>query len=128
MTPAERTSPEIEAPGSREKQKRLKLDRSTKLGNVLLALVERRHDGLNRFDAMRLCHDSVLPSTISSLFHEYGIEFDREFERIPGHAGSVVDVVRYRLTDKGYADAVRLLGLHEKAATAPSCGAQEALI
>lgn len=87
----------------------LKLKAGTKRAGVLRSLLDRGRSGLNCFEAVRLCHDYVLRSTISDLRREYGFTFSRKWEKIPGHGGSRVDCVRYWLSPEDEARARDLL-------------------
>lgn len=81
----------------------------SKRAGVLLALLERGQRGLNRFESERLCADHVLPSTVSELCRDFGLEIPRELETVPGHAGKPTECSRYRLSAEDVAKARRLL-------------------
>ncbi len=69
--------------------------KSTKLGNILRQLVNRK--SLNRFEAEHH-HDHCLNTTISTLQNGHGIIIDRERETIPCLNGAAtVSVNRYWL-------------------------------
>lgn len=85
-----------------------KLRSGTKLRKVLAALASGR--GLNRFEAYRELHDSVLNSTVAKI-ERPGVVVARRPEIVPGHAGSRVACSRYWLTDENCKMATRLLGL-----------------
>ncbi|MBI6947096.1 hypothetical protein [Pseudomonas koreensis] len=66
----------------------------TKISRVLEHML---NDGsLIRFEAERL-GDHCLHSTISSLANGYGLQFDRQLERVPNHWGEPCTVTRYTL-------------------------------
>lgn len=89
----------------------------TKAAAVLKVFLDRGEHGLTCFEAVRLAHDYVLRSTVSNLQIQHGLVFQRRNERVPGHAGSVVDCTRYWLDEKGRQRAAELLGIsHEVAA------------
>lgn len=97
-------------PGSREQlEKSTRLDPTTKLARVLRVLLERGDRGLTCFQAVELAHDYVLRSTISELYHRYGVTFTRIPERVPGYSGSIVDCTRYVLDNDGRTRAAELL-------------------
>lgn len=79
------------------KNNQLILNPNTKRAGVLRTFIERGEHGLNCFEAVRLAHDYVLRSTFSDLKRDYGLEFLRKWEQIPGHNGSRVECVRYWL-------------------------------
>jgi len=80
---------------------------TTKLAAVLAELARGR--SLNRFEAERICHDHVLPSTVAEI-QARGIRVDRHEETVPGHAGSVTRCARYSLAPEEAAKAAVLLG------------------
>jgi len=87
------------------------LELGSKRAAVLRIFLDRGAAGMNCFEAVRLAHDYVLRTTVSQLKRYHGVAFHKVYEQRPGHAGSVVDVVRYRLTPEGAAMARFLLGL-----------------
>lgn len=90
-------------------QKRIKA--GTKAAAVLKLFVERGELGLNCFEAVRLAHDYVLRTSVSNLTLQYGLVFNRRFEQVPGHGGSTVECVRYRLSGESRERACELVGL-----------------
>ena len=90
--------------------KRFKLNPNTKRAGVLRLFLQRGDRGLNCFEAVRLGHDYVLRSTVSDVGRDFGIEFSREWEKVPGHNDSVVDCVRYRLTPESTSKVRKMLG------------------
>ena len=86
------------------------LAKDSKIASVLRVFLQRGDTGLNCFEATWAAHDFVLRSSVSVLTRHHGVEFAKTRERVPGHAGSVADCVRYRLTPAGEAQARKLLG------------------
>lgn len=86
------------------------LSPKSKRASVLRCFLERGNAGLNCFEAVRLAHDYVLRTTVSECWRYHGIEFAKSYETVPGHAGSEVQCVRYRLTDEGAQRSRELLG------------------
>lgn len=93
-----------------------RLTTGTKRAEVLRIFLERGDSGMTCFEAVRLCHDYVLRSTVSELSRLFGVEFNRRYEQVPGFNGSRVDCVRYSLTRDGAARARRLLSLEGQGA------------
>lgn len=53
---------------------------------------------LNRFEAERIVNDHCLPSSVSTLQHDYGLVIDRAFEIVPALKGrATARVCRYWL-------------------------------
>lgn len=94
----------------REQPSSRRLKAHTKAAAVLRLLMERGERGLNCFEAVREAHDYVLRTTLSNLQVQYGLAFERRWERIPGHAGSAVECVRYWLNEQGLQKAADVLG------------------
>lgn len=92
------------------------LSPDTKRAAVLRAFLERGVRGLNCFEAVSIAHDYVLRTTVSECSRYHGIQFNKRFEAVSGHAGSKVDCVRYTLTAEGAAKVRELLGESLKAA------------
>lgn len=80
--------------------------RLTKTASVLTALYSGQR--LHRFKAERI-GDHCLPSTISSLFHVHGIQFERRTVRVPNRFGTMTPVTEYRLAQSARKQANRLL-------------------
>jgi hypothetical protein len=70
----------------------------TKRAAVLRELLKRGGHGLNRFEAERIAFDHVLPSTISELCSDFGLEIPRFLETVTGHFGKPTDCMRYWLS------------------------------
>jgi hypothetical protein len=66
---------------------------------------------LNRFEAERDVGDHCLHSTISSLAHGYGLNFERQLERVPNHWGQPCDVTRYSLPTSEHQKARTVLAM-----------------
>jgi hypothetical protein len=94
-----------------------RLTAGSKRAAVLKAMLERGAHGLNCFEAVTVCHDYVLRSTIADLQREHGFTFPRTWEQVAGHAGSKVECVRYRLSAEDVAKARALLGMGSPATT-----------
>jgi hypothetical protein len=102
----EHLTPANDAPVAQAKPRRIR--RGTKFASVLTTLLQR--GSLNCFEAVRLCHDYVLRSTVASLRREYGFQFLKQDESVPGHGGASVYCTRYSLTPEDRALALELLG------------------
>jgi hypothetical protein len=76
---------------------------------MLRAFLLLRESGMNCFEAANRHHDYILRTTISDLRREFGVEFDRKYETVPGHNGTKVDCVRYWLSSAGAEKARELL-------------------
>jgi hypothetical protein len=79
----------------------------TKIFSVLAELA--RGTRMTRFDAERLCHDHVLPSTIAEI-QKRGIDVSREDVVVPGHRGTPTHCAEYWLTPEEIEKAAVLLG------------------
>lgn len=90
--------------GSTKKQNAM-----TKNHAMLSAFVKVGLHGLNRFQAYREYHDSVLNSTIPILQKKYNIHFSRERELVPNFTGGTTSVNRYWLDDVNKALAIDAL-------------------
>lgn len=90
------------------KPKRLRL--GTKRASMLRAFLDVGPAGLNCFVAALQHGDFVLRSSVSDLTHQYGIEFYRRHEEVPGRNSSRVHCTRYWLSPEGAARARELLG------------------
>lgn len=86
------------------------LNPDTKCAAVLRVFLERGERGLNCFEAVREAHDYVLRSTVSKCSRHHGIQFAKRFEKVPGHAGSNIDCIRYSLTAESAGRVRELLG------------------
>jgi len=64
---------------------------------------------MNCFQAANEYHDYVLRSSISDFRRQFGIEFYRKYETVPGHNGGKVDCCRYWLSSTGAEKARELL-------------------
>ena len=100
-----------EGPQAAAPSKSSKLNPNTKRATVLRAFIGRGVKGLNCFEAVRVAHDYVLRSTVSDLYRDYGFSFARKWEKVPGHAGSQVDCVRYWLSPESRRKACDMLGV-----------------
>jgi hypothetical protein len=79
----------------------------TKEHVILCAL---RNGSLNRFEAERI-GDHCLHSTVSTLAHKCGLEFDRAWESVPTRFGVAVRVKRYWLAAPSLEAADRILAM-----------------
>ena len=87
-----------------------RLTPGTKRADVLQAFIDRGRRGLNCFEAVGVCHDYVLRTTVSEFRRDFGIAFEKERETVPALGGSkTAECVRYRLTPEGEAMARDLL-------------------
>lgn len=87
---------------------------TSKRAGVLAALLERGATGLNRFEAESVCHDHVLPSTISELCGEFGLVIPRKLETVCGHRGKPTECSRYFLSEADAVKVRRLLGMESE--------------
>ncbi|WKN20640.1 hypothetical protein [Azotobacter vinelandii] len=72
-------------------------------------------NSLNRFEAEAL-GDHCLNSTIAKLAHDYGLEFQRQPEKVPNRWGAPCDVTRYSLPESQHQRARAVLALLSKPA------------
>ena len=86
----------------------------SKIARVLAYLLP-ACNSLNRFEAERL-GDHCLPSTIAKLANGYGLEFQRQPEKVPNHWGTPCDVTRYSLPESQHQRARAVLALLNKPA------------
>ena len=84
-----------------------KIKRGTKTRRILKQLA--KGNSLNRFEAESL-GDHCLNSTISTLAHRYGLQFERKKERVPNRFGGRTEVIRYNLHPDSWINATYLLG------------------
>jgi hypothetical protein len=75
----------------------------------VLAIFAAGHS-LNRFDAEQI-GDHCLHSTISSISRRYGLEFIKQWEKVPGYSGGLTRVIRYRLAPAELARACEIVRL-----------------
>jgi hypothetical protein len=80
--------------------------KGTKKAKVLRTFVERGKRGLNCFEAVTLCRDYVLRSSVSDLQKTLGLKFTRKFEQV-GEFKTLC--VRYSLDGEERAKAAKLL-------------------
>ncbi len=83
----------------------------TKNQAMLTAFINVGFRGLNRFQANRGHHDTVLNSTIPVLQKKYHVYFSRERETVPNFTGGTTSVMRYWLDEVNMAIAVEALGV-----------------
>lgn len=81
----------------------------TKIARVLAYLLA-PCNSLNRFEA-ELLGDHCLNSTIAKLTHNYGLEFQRQPEKVPNRWGAPCDVIRYCLPESQHQRARTVLAL-----------------
>ena len=87
-----------------------RLNRNTKLASVLRTLLERGDRGLNCFEAVDVCRDFFLRSTISELQVAHGLLIERRPEIVPNRFRSTTRGVRYWPSDDQRPLANALLG------------------
>src|SRR5262245_59349684 len=92
-----------------ETQSRRKLRPQSKRASMLRAFLALGNRGMNCFQAANQYHDYVLRSAISDFRRQFGLEFHRKYETVPGQNGSKVDCVRYWLSSAGAEKARELL-------------------
>ena len=81
----------------------------TKNHAMITAFIAAGLRGLNRFQAYREHHDSVLNSTISVLQRKYFVYFSRELESVPNFTGGTTRVMRYWLDDENMEKAIKAI-------------------
>ncbi|SEJ57179.1 hypothetical protein SAMN04244572_04518 [Azotobacter beijerinckii] len=86
----------------------------TKIARVLAYLLA-PCNSLIRFEAEAL-GDHCLNSTIAKLTHDYGLEFQRQPEKVPNRWGTPCDVTRYSLPESQHQRARVVLALLNKPA------------
>ncbi|GAB3471364.1 hypothetical protein [Azotobacter salinestris] len=72
-------------------------------------------NSLNRFEA-ELLGDHCLNSTVAKLANQYGLEFQRQPEKVPNRWGAPCDVTRYSLPESQHQRARAVLALLNKPA------------
>lgn len=92
----------------------------TKIARVLAYLLP-PCNSLNRFEA-ELLGDHCLHSTVAKLANQYGLELQRQPERVPNRWGAPCDVTRYSLPESQHQRARAVLALLSK----PAKGRKEA--
>ena len=85
----------------------------TKREAMLKTFIKQGKKGLNCFQAANNHHDYVLRTTVSDLHRDYGIEFAREWEKVPNAFGKTTDCMRYWLDDSNKAKALALFDNEE---------------
>ena len=81
----------------------------TKKEAMIKLFIKRGRRGLNCFEAANFHKDYVLRSTVSDLHRDYGLEFAREWEKVPNAFGKTTDCVRYWLDESNISKAIALL-------------------
>ncbi len=84
-----------------------KIRKGTKLYSVISHLVA--GNKLHRFQAERICHDHVLPSTIAGFQRSFGIMVARRMITVPAFEGMPTKVAQYWLVPEERAKAKQLL-------------------
>ncbi|MET0070278.1 MAG: hypothetical protein ABW096_09555 [Candidatus Thiodiazotropha sp.] len=84
-----------------------KIRKGTKLHSVISHLVNGNR--LHRFQAEKICHDHVLPSTIAGFQRVFGIPVNRKRVTVSGHKGSKVRVAEYWMDAESRVAASKLL-------------------
>ncbi|WP_250482086.1 hypothetical protein [Caballeronia sp. NCTM5] len=92
-----------------------KIKPGTKRWNVLRELLTRGERGLTCFDAVYVCHDYVLRSTVSELQSFYGIRIDRRTDHVPNAFDGKTTCSRYWLASDQHELAAEILGLQTAA-------------
>jgi hypothetical protein len=86
---------------------------NTKKASVIKRFVELGDRGMTCFDAANKYHDYVLRSTVSGIQRDFGIEFRKEWTKVPNSFGTLTDCVRYWLDEGNRAKAINLFGFEE---------------
>ncbi|TBW32195.1 hypothetical protein E0E54_19850 [Azotobacter chroococcum] len=100
----------------------LLVDMPTKIARIL-AYVLVPCNSLNRFEA-ELLGDHCLNSTVAKLANQYGLEFQRQPEKVPNRWGAPCDVTRYSLPESQYQRARAVLALLNR----PAKGREETAV
>lgn len=112
----------IETMTDNTKDKAAELDTQTALGKtkprrqftkkeaMLKKFIALGRYGMNCFEAANRHHDYVLRTTVSDLHRDYGLEFTREWEKVPNAFGKTTDCKRYWLDDSNIDKALAVLG------------------
>jgi len=91
----------------------------SKLERVLLLLLERKSAGLFALEAIQLCGDTCLNSTVSTLANKYHLEIEREPHYHQRENGQAVRFTRYAIKRKDQrikaAQALRVLSKRRQA-------------
>lgn len=98
-----------EAATSRALGKTKQQKQFTKKDTMLKTFIELGKSGMNCFEAANRHNDYVLRTTISDLNRDYGIEFAREWEKVPNAFGKTTLCLRYWLDENNIAKAILLL-------------------
>jgi len=85
----------------------------TKKEAMLKTFIKKGKKGINCFEAANHHHDYVLRTTVSDLHRDYGIEFAREWEKVPNAFGKTTDCMRYWLDDSNIQRALAVLGAYK---------------
>lgn len=109
--PFQEDSSTDDTPRAAKEQPSKQIKPHTKTAAVLKHFIKCGERGLNCFEAVRLCHDYVLRTSVSNLQLQYGLLFQRRFEQVPGHGDSTVECCRYWLGEAERKKAAELLGL-----------------
>lgn len=86
-----------------------KINPKSKRAHVLRCFLQRGSRGLSCFEAVDLCRDYVLRTSVSELVRFHGIGFTKRYEHFTNSGGSRTDYVRYALTAEGAQRARELL-------------------
>ncbi len=86
----------------------------TKIAHIL-AYILVPCNSLNRFEA-ELLGDHCLNSTVAKLANQYGLEFQRQPEKVPNRWGAPCDVTRYSLPESQHQRGRAVLALLNKPA------------
>jgi hypothetical protein len=83
---------------------------STKKDSMLKTFIKLGNRGMKCFEAANRHNDYVLRTTVSDLNRDYGIEFEREWEKVPNAFGKTTVCLRYWLDENNITKALVLLG------------------
>ncbi len=86
---------------------------NTKKTSILKKFIELGDKGMNCFDAANRYHDYVLRSTVSDIHRDFGIEFAREWTKVPNSFGKHTNCMKYWLDEKNKAKATNFLSQWE---------------
>jgi len=107
MTTKENAPAATEAANQNIPRKFSKIRRGTKRYNVVQYLASGKK--IHRFQAERLLHEHVLPSTVAAFQREFSIPVARELITVRGYGGSKVSVAQYWMTPDAQKAAAKLL-------------------